>query len=193
MRLISIPALCFLAASVFAGNWPQFKQSPDRYGCDLSETVSLPSKLCLWVDFGSPIFAPPVIVNDKTYAISSNGLLACIDLAANRVVWSLKLGGVNNESAPSVMNGKVYIGTKDGKFQVLDAATGNSLNTYDAGGPIFASPLLLVSGVYFGSFDSTFHALDLDGNLKWKYTANVNILHAACYNVETGGRLWHAR
>jgi outer membrane protein assembly factor BamB len=183
MKIIFLLTLC--VSLVFAGDWPQFKQTPDRYGCNLEETIALPSKLCLWVDFGFPVFASPAIADNRAYAIASNGLIACVDLLANRIVWSRKLGGVNNEGTPSVKGGKVYVGTKDGKFQVLDAITGSLLNTYDAGGPIFASPLILDDGIYFGSFDSTFHALDLDGNLKWKYTANVNIIHAACYYDST--------
>jgi outer membrane protein assembly factor BamB len=183
MKIIFLLTLCVSLA--IAGDWPQFKQTPSRYGCDLTESITLPSKLCLLADFGSPIFAPPSIADNKAYAIASNGLIACINLTNNTVVWSRKLGGVNNESTPSIMNGKVYVGTKDRKFQILDADNGTILNTYDAGGPIFSSPLLLESGVYFGSFDSTFHALDLDGNLKWTYKANVNIIHAACYYDNT--------
>lgn len=180
-----IPILLFLTLLGYAGDWPQFKKTPDKYGCDLSETVILPSRLCLWADFGSPVIAPPAIVGDRVYAIASSGLLACIDLTDSRIVWTVRLGGRGNESTPSVMNGKVYVGTKDGLFQVLDAETGEVLNRYQAGGPIFSHPLLLESGVYFSSFDSTFHALDLDGNLKWKYVANVNMIHGACYYDST--------
>lgn len=177
--------LLFIVAIACADDWPQYKKTPDRYGFAPSETITLPSKLCLLADFGSPIFAPPTIVGDKAYAIASNGLIACINMLDNSVVWSRKLGGVNNSSTPSVYNDKVYIGTMDGQFHVLDAANGTVLNTYNAGGQIFASPLILESGVYFGSFDSTFHALDLNGNLRWKFVANVNILHAACYYDST--------
>ena len=48
---------CLLPAPLQAGDWPQFKRSADRQGCDLSEQVALPAKLCCWFDFGSPIRA----------------------------------------------------------------------------------------------------------------------------------------
>lgn len=168
-----------LSASLFAADWPQFKQTPNRQGCSLTERVTLPSKLCAWFNFNSPIIASPVIVSGKAYAISSKGLLARIDLATNKIDWRVSLGGVGNESSPSVVGGKVYVGTKTGKLFVLDASTGAEIKQYDAGSPIFASPLVLDSGVYFGSLNAKFHALDLNGNLKWTYQAKNNIIHSA--------------
>jgi len=169
----------FLSLSVFSADWPQFKRTPDRQGCNLGESITLPGKLCAWADFGSPIQGSPAVVAGKAYCIAGNGLFARIDLATNAVDWRAHLGGVENDGSPAVGGGKVYIGTKSGSFYVLDANTGAILKQYSAGAPIFASPLLLSSGVYFGSFDSTFHALDLSGNLKWTYKAEVHIIHAA--------------
>lgn len=178
VRLFLILALS-LTASLFSEDWPQFKRTPNRQGCSLTESVALPSKLCAWLDFGSPIHASPAVVDGKAYAISGKGLLARVDLAGNSVDWHISLGGVGNESSPSVFDGKVYVGSTAGYFYVLDAATGTVLNQYEAGSPVFASPLLLDSGVYFGTLDAKFHALDLDGNLKWTYQAKNNIIHSA--------------
>jgi len=179
MNIILI--ITILAVSLFAADWPQFKRTPDRQGCNLAESITLPSKLCAWIDFGSPVLSSPVIVTGKAYCMAENGLLACVDLATNTVVWHQNLGGQSNECTPAVGNGKVYVGSTVGKFYVLDAATGTVLKQYDAGAMIFASPLLLSTGVYFGSYNGIFHALDLSGNLKWTDTAQYNIKHgAAC-------------
>jgi outer membrane protein assembly factor BamB len=164
---------------VFSGDWPQFKRTANRQGCDLTEQVALPSKLCCLFDFGSPIRASAAMSAGKAYVISGRGLLARLDLSKNAVDWQVSLGGINNESSPAVENGKVYVGTTAGKFYVLDADSGRVLTTYEAGGAVFASPLLFAGRVYFGSMNGTFHALDLDGNVKWTYTARNYVLHSA--------------
>jgi outer membrane protein assembly factor BamB len=166
-------------AIIFAADWPQFKRTPDRQGCNLAEQVSLPANLCAWVDFHSPILASPAVVDDRAYCISSRGILACIDLPTHSVVWYVRFSGVNNQSSPAVGNGKVYVGSTNGNFYVVDAASGSILKTVVTGSPIFTSPLLTADGVYFGNFDGTFYALDLDGNEKWTFTQGKRIQHAA--------------
>jgi len=168
-----------LALACFASDWPQFKRTANRQGCSLSEQIALPSKLCCWMDFGSPIKASATVVNGKAYVVSGRGLLARIDLATNSIDWRANLGGVNNESTPSVGNGKIYVGSTAGDFYVLDAATGEILKIYPANAAILASPLLFKNSVYFGSTDGMFHALDLDGNPKWTFQADSGIFYGA--------------
>jgi hypothetical protein len=174
-----------LSTILQAGNWPQFKRTPNRQGCNLAESVALPSKLCSWFDFNSPIHASPAVVDGKAYAVASDGLLARIDLVANRVDWHVRIGGKGNMSSPAVGNGKVYTGNKAGIFFVIDATSGAILKQYNAGAAIMAEPLLLDSGVYFGSIDARFHALDLNGNLKWTYQAKNYIVRGAASQSDT--------
>jgi outer membrane protein assembly factor BamB len=176
--------ILFLTCCLFA-EWPQFKQTPNHVGCGLSETVTLPATLTAWVDFGSPIQASPAVVNGRAYCISSKGILAKIDLATNTVDWHTKLGGVNNQSTPAVGSGKVYVGSTDGKVYTVSDADGTILNEYQTGGPVFADILMLSSGFYVGSFDKKFYAFDLDGNLKWSYTAVLDIVHGAAASGDT--------
>jgi len=183
---MKITILTVILASLVFAEWPQFKRTADRQGCDASEQITLPSKLCCWVDFGSPFRASAALVNDKAYAVSGRGLLARIDLATNTVDWHAHLGGVNNESSPAVDNGKVYVGSTSNKFYVLNAETGAVLKEYVAGGAIFSSPLLFNNSVYFGSADGVFHALDLDGNLKWTFQAHKQIIYSAAGDPATG-------
>ena len=178
--------LLFLALTVQAGDWPQFKRTDSRQGCDLTEQVALPSRLCCWFDLGSPILASPAIVDGKAYVISGRGLLVRLDLASNKVDWQLALGGVNNECSPAVANGKVFVGTTAGKFYVVDAKTGRILKTQDAGAGVFAAPLLTGDRVYYGSMNGLFRALDLEGNEKWIYTASNYVLHSA---AAAGGQI----
>jgi outer membrane protein assembly factor BamB len=175
----TIITILISAALLTAADWPQFKRTPDRQGCNLAEQVTLPANLCAWVNFGSPILASPAIVAGKAYCISSRGILARIDLATNSVDWHVSLGGVNNQGCPAVGNGKVYVGCTDGNFYVLNASTGTVLATVPTGSPIMSDPLLTGNGVYFGNFGGTFYALDLDGNQKWTFDGGTRIQHAA--------------
>jgi hypothetical protein len=184
--LFQLFALALLPLACLAADWPQFKRTADRQGCNTAEQISLPSTLCCWVDFGSPIRASAAVVGGKAYAVSGRGLLARIDLATNSVDWHAHLGGVNNESSPAVANNRVYVGSTAGKFFVLDAQSGALLKEYTAGGAIFASPLLFNNAVYFGSADGVFHALDLDGNLKWTFQAHKQIIYSAAADPATG-------
>lgn len=121
------------------------------------------------------------IVGGKAYALSSDGLLACIDLANNNPVWYKQLGGHNNEATPALGNGKVYVGTSDGHFYVIDAANGSGAPLMDTavGAPFFTSPLLTPDGVYLGNSNGTFYAFDLNGHTKWIFAARLRILHSA--------------
>lgn len=175
---ITLLATVLFYSTGFCLDWPQFKRTPDRLGWT-PESVSVPSKLCAWVDFGSPLLAAPAVVGGRAYCMAENGLLACVELSENRVVWKRRLPGFNNESGPAVSGGKVYVGATNGLFYVLNATDGAVLKSYDAGAAIFASPLLLSSGVYFGSCNGLFHALDLSGNLKWVDTAALKVARAA--------------
>jgi outer membrane protein assembly factor BamB len=170
-----------LAFACFAADWPQFKRTPDRQGCNLAEQVTLPANLCAWADFGSPILGSPVVAAGRAYCMAQNGLIACIDLASNTVVWHRSLGGQSNECTPAVGNGKVYVGSTAGKFFVLDAADGAILEEHDVGGMVFAPVLLLNTGVYVGTYGGIFYAFDPDGNLKWTDTAQLNIKHGAAF------------
>jgi outer membrane protein assembly factor BamB len=175
----TIITIIISTALLMAADWPQFKRTPDRQGCNLAEQVTLPANLCAWVDFGSPILASPSIVAGKAYCISSRGILARIDLATNSVEWQKNLGGVNNQGCPAVGNGKVYVGCADGNFYTLNADDGTILQTVATGAPILCDPLLTTSGVYFGNFAGVFYALNLDGTQKWNYDQAVRIHHAA--------------
>jgi polyvinyl alcohol dehydrogenase (cytochrome) len=78
-------------------------------------------------------------------------------------------------SQPAVVDGTVYLGSRDGKFYALEAATGQTRWTFDTGavvGPI-PNPLRngpAVSGglVYFGDNEANLYALDAaTGAQRW--------------------------
>jgi len=58
-----------------------------------------------------------------------------------------------DESSPAVVAGRVFVGSNDGRFYVLDVATGAKLWEFNAGAPLSASPALAEGRIVIGSQD----------------------------------------
>ncbi|MGH9803251.1 MAG: PQQ-binding-like beta-propeller repeat protein, partial [Blastocatellia bacterium] len=54
------------------------------------------------------------------------------------------------ESSPAVASGKVYVGSNDGRFYVLDLLKGTKLWEFNAGGALSASPAIASGRVVIG-------------------------------------------
>lgn len=79
-------------------------------------------------------------------------------------------------SSPSVVDGTVYFGSRDGNFYALDAATGEKRWVYNTGNWIDSSPAVANGVVYFGSNDGNLYALKADtGEKIWSYNAKYPI------------------
>ena len=57
------------------------------------------------------------------------------------------------DSSPAIAGGRVYIGSNDGHFYVLDLASGKKLWDFEAGAPLSASPAIAEGRVVIGSQD----------------------------------------
>jgi len=96
--------------------------------------------------------------------------------ATNKTQWTYTTGdGVY--SSPAVADGKVYVGSLDGKVYCLDALTGAHIWNYTTG-QVYSSPAVSDGRVYVGSY-MPFKVYCLDaatGAHIWSYT--------------TGGQIW---
>jgi len=80
-------------------------------------------------------------------------------------------------SSPAVADGKVFIGTRDGKIYCFDAFTGEKIWEYQTGGWVDSSPSVYQGTVYVGSRDGKLYALDVSTPVaKWTYSAGGAIL-----------------
>lgn len=71
---------------------------------------------------------------------------------------------------PVVKNNIVCLGMLDGKMYAINATTGQTLWSYQAGGPIFHTAAMDDTNVYFGSQDGKLYAVALaDGSQAWTY------------------------
>jgi len=85
--------------------------------------------------------------------------------------WQLKLGG--KLSSPVVASNRVYISKVDAHtVYAIDAATGDILWNYTAGGRVDSPPSIYKGRVLFGSADGHIYCLRAsDGSLVWRYRA----------------------
>ena len=57
------------------------------------------------------------------------------------------------ESSPAIAGGRVYVGSNDGRFYVLDVNSGAKLWEFTAGSPLSASPAIGRGRIVIGSQD----------------------------------------
>ena len=69
-------------------------------------------------------FSSPVIDGDRLYQIDNGANLAAFDIATGKQLWMQNLGTIQKAS-PVLADGKLYVGTENGKFFILKpSATG---------------------------------------------------------------------
>ena len=57
------------------------------------------------------------------------------------------------ESSPAIADGRVFVGSNDGRFYVLSLSTGAKLWEFNAGAPLSASPAIANGRIVIGSQD----------------------------------------
>jgi outer membrane protein assembly factor BamB len=84
------------------------------------------------------------------------------------VAWEFKTGGPVR-SSPVVVDGTIYVGSYDGNFYAVDAATGNQKWSFKTGGKVSGSAAVTGGGVFFAGEDGSVYRLNAaDGSLVWK-------------------------
>ncbi len=69
-------------------------------------------------------FSSPVLDGDRFYQLDNGATLAAFDVNNGKELWVKKLGTIQKAS-PVLADGKLYVGTEDGKFYILKpSATG---------------------------------------------------------------------
>jgi outer membrane protein assembly factor BamB len=57
------------------------------------------------------------------------------------------------ESSPAIADGRVFVGSNDGRFYVLNLTSGAKVWEFDAGGPLAASPAIANGRIVIGTLD----------------------------------------
>ena len=118
------------------------------------------------------------------YQDASSAGLTKDDVGKLKLKWAFAFPGESNvESQPTVVDGRIYIGSKTGKMYVLDADTGCTYWTFQADNSIKNAALLKEVGpekrlvAFFGDIGGWIYAIDaVTSELIWKIRGDT---HAA--------------
>jgi outer membrane protein assembly factor BamB len=116
-----------------------------------------------WVfEADGTVFASPTYRDETLYFGSQNGSMYAVDTAGEKR-WQRSVGD-RVDSTAAVADDTVYVGTWDddrtGSVVALDAASGEQVNEYPAGGEVACSPTVVDGVVYFGDYARVFYAVD---------------------------------
>jgi peptide/nickel transport system substrate-binding protein len=127
----------------------------------------------------------------------------------NSVQWNFTTGGAV-VSSPAVADGRIYVGSDDGKVYCFNAYNGTLLWSALTLGPVESSPTVVDGKVYVGSQDATLYCFDaLTGASLWNATVSGPIDSSPvvanglvyfgegtggnsvdCFNASTGAWKW---
>ncbi len=130
---------------------------------DATRAGVLPPDAFKWRTRGFlPTFASPVMDDTRLYTVDNSAIVGAFDLKTGAKVWEKTLGTLQKGS-PVLADGKLYVGTENGKFFILrPTATGvetldeDLLGTAQSPEPIVASPIVADGRVYVTSMDATY-------------------------------------
>jgi outer membrane protein assembly factor BamB len=102
-------------------------------------------------------FSSPVLDGDRIYQIDNAANLVAFDVATGNQLWTLNLGTIQRAS-PVLADGKLYVGTANGKFYIIQPGTDSGeildevqLGTATEMEEIFASVAISGGRVYLAS------------------------------------------
>lgn len=94
-----------------------------------------------------------------------------------KAAWTTSVGNNSVESSPVVVDGTVYVGSRNGNVSAVNATDGSVEWTFETGGPVNSSPAVANDTVYVGSSDETIYAINAgDGTKRWSTSAQVRVL-----------------
>jgi outer membrane protein assembly factor BamB len=140
---------------------------------------------------GGAIRARSAIFGDSVFIQADDGLVYKVDAKSGVERWRARvmekpvtrasLADPNSRynertSAANLLNGRLFVGTQDGRIVAIDAATGGELWTARTGDVIVSTPLVAEERVYVGSFDGKVYALDAaTGAQMWTYDTGAPV------------------
>ena len=107
-------------------------------------------------------FSSPVYDDQRLYHMDNGAVLGAFDLESGKKVWDRNLGTIQKGS-PVLADGKIYVGTENGKFFILrpkadgvDVLDEDWLGSQQSPEPIIASPAVADGRIYVVSMNATY-------------------------------------
>ena len=149
------------------------------YGFDISTGVAHTAPG--WkVNFGE-VSLKSVAIDDTNHIIfgTEKGNVYKVKLEPNGTIttlWKVPVSSSINSSPVIDSKGFIYIGDEEGFLSKLNPSTGAILWKFNAKAPIRSTPAISnFESINFATQIGTVFSLDVDGKLRWKYTAGAPI------------------
>ena len=143
-----------------------------------------------WISFrslGTARFLPPPETNISALAGREDWAMAYRDPGHSgasdgeighdpAIRWSIDLG-TRLFGAPAIVDGRVYIGTGDGRLLAIDSKSGRTLWEHRMDSAILSSPAVAGGLLFFGTADREVVALEAErGEVLWRFNTDGVIL-----------------
>jgi outer membrane protein assembly factor BamB len=124
---------------------------------------TLTDKDARWLIRGAEVgYSSPVSDGERLYAVENGGVLLAFDVKTGAQLWRKILGTIQ-KSSPVLADGKLYVGTENGKFFILtpkadgvDVLDEDQLGTEGDPEAIVASPAVARGRIYLTTMEATY-------------------------------------
>jgi len=146
-----------VSSGAYTGASPALRDGVAFYGTFDNEvlSVNLAQKQIAWryehPERHFPFYSSAAVTNDRVVLGGRDKMVHGLSLAG-KGLWTFATRA-RVESSPAIAGGRVFVGSNDGRFYVLNAANGAKLWEYDAGAPLSASPAIANGRIVIGSQD----------------------------------------
>ena len=157
IRLSDGKQLYTIASGAYTGASPALRGAAAYYGTFNNEVlmVNLGSREIGWryrnPQRQFPFYSSAAVVHGKIVVGGRDKLVHCLD-GDGKSIWTFATRA-RVESSPAIASGRVFVGSNDGRFYVLNLETGAKVWEFNAGSAISASPGLANGRVVVGSQD----------------------------------------
>ena len=146
-----------VSSGAYTGASPALKDGAAFYGTFDNEvlSVNLAQKQIAWryehPQRKFPFYSSAAVTNERVVIGGRDKMVHGITLQG-KAVWTFATRA-RVESSPAIAGGRVYVGSNDGRFYVLNLSTGAKLWEFDAGAPLSASPAIANGRIVIGTQD----------------------------------------
>jgi eukaryotic-like serine/threonine-protein kinase len=146
-----------VSSGAYTGASPALRSGSAFYGTFDSEVlgVNLAQQKIAWhyqhPQRQFPFYSSAAVTTDRVVIGGRDKLVHGLTLSG-KAVWAFATRA-RVESSPAIAGNRVFVGSNDGRFYVLNLASGAKLWEFDAGAPLSASPAIANGRIVIGSQD----------------------------------------
>ncbi len=145
--------------------------------------IRLSDGLPMWEHQSGSAWGGGVMVDNRLYFGTASGHLYCLNALDGTFIWSTTLDKSGFPASPLAAIGplgkSIIIGSSSGTVYSVSAFTGVTQWKYRAQGAVTATPRSSGDNVFFGAWDGSLYALNLnDGSLAWRKTLGRQIYYS---------------